>query len=125
MSRRLTESDQFLDPRLEPAEDAAFRAIWRRRLRAIWRGEDWGIGPKDAASALQLPEGHLVRFLSKSFFGTAWAAIEAHSRTLRRRRVPVSDLPIQAARAGLLIAQLRLAAGRAHPADSLADALTG
>jgi len=125
MSRRLTGSDQFLDPRLEPAEDAAFRAIWRRRLRAVWRGEDRGIGPKDAAAALQLPEGDVVRFLSKPFFGAAWSAVEAHSRKLRRRRVPVSDLPIQAARAGLLIAQVRLAAGRAHPADSLADALTG
>ena len=124
MRRRLTEPDRFLDGRLEPAEDAAFRALWRQRLRRAWGDERGAIAEQGAAAELELPVEALGRLLLKPYFGAAWTAIEAHSRRLRRRRVPVSDLPIQAAEAGLLIARLRPLAEPEDRADTRAYALT-
>jgi hypothetical protein len=108
--------DEFLDDRLEPADDCARRADLRRRLRdcladpALVRefAEDIGMEPE-----------WLERRLAAGSFGAAWADIEQTSTVLQRRRVAVEDLPKQMARAQALCTTLREKAALHQPETGL------
>lgn len=92
--RRMQVVDPFLDDRLEPALAALRRAVWRARLRRLWRGEP---GPSERlARALGVPVEGMAR---ARYFGAAWAAIEAASPALRPERVALADLARETARA--------------------------
>ncbi len=91
MRRRMTAADVMLDERLEGAHEAAQRARLRGRARAV------SAGTGDAAAlaaALHLAAATIVP-LQSGDFGAAWEAIEALSPVLRRRRLPVAELPLQ------------------------------
>ena len=120
MRRRMERPDPFLDARLEPAVDALQRVRLRRRLR-----ETWAMPRRDAAPAvaaqLGLPAAQLAELLCMNHFGAAWAAVEAASPVLRRRRrVPLEALPGQTARALRIRDDLRLEADRAGTAIPVA-----
>ncbi len=122
--RRLSAPDLFLDDRLEGVAAAALRATLRRAARAAFAA---GSAPAALAARLGLEPPQLQTSLQQNRFGAAWAAIEAASPPLRRRRVAVADLECETRLARLLRDRLRLegsaiAVGAAHPADSLAAA---
>ncbi len=72
------------------------------------------------AARLGLPAEAVEQALNERYFGAAWAAVEAQSRLLRRRPVPLVALPAQTARAQRV--RDRLAADRdATLAADLAD----
>ena len=97
--RRMQQQDEFTDDRAEPATDAFRRYGLRYRARRAW------IGSTDAALAndLELPPEQVYRCLSGRFFGAAWAALEACSPILQRRRVRFVDLPQEIAAAEALL----------------------
>jgi hypothetical protein len=101
--RRLGGADPYLDDRLEPALDCARRAISRCQLRTLFETGEGLIG-----LALQLGlEPARLKALTTMSFGEAWFAVEAESPVLRRRRVPVTDLPAELAVAESILAALR------------------
>jgi hypothetical protein len=86
LRRRAGRPDEETDAALEPAVDAYRRVLARARLRAV-RG-----GGQDAAALardLLISPGFILR---AGTFGAAWAAVQAASPVLRRRRVRFSDL---------------------------------
>jgi hypothetical protein len=87
--RRMIEQDIFTDDQAEPAEDAFRRYALRARVRQAWLG---GRDPLLAA-ALGLSGERLRGCLALGHFGSVWAALEADSPVLRRRRVRFADLP--------------------------------
>ena len=119
MRRRLDGPDAFLDASLEPAEDARRRLAWRARLRAAWTAS---VVEEADAEALGLDAAAFRRWMGRPFFGAAWAAVEARSPVLRRRRVPASALAAQAGAAGLILARLRPTDAAGHRAGSLVSA---
>jgi GT2 family glycosyltransferase len=104
--RRMGAPDLCLDDRLEPAADCARRAASRAALRRIY---ETGDGVAELDLKLELGLECLLTRMSLSF-GEAWSIIEATSPVLRRRRVPVADLPVQVAAAESILAGL-------YPAD--------
>ena len=119
MRRRLEGPDSQLDQALEPAEASWARARWRARLRAVWRA---GLDGRDEAAALGLEAAVLARWMGRPFFGAAWAAIEARSPALRRRRLAAAALPAEAAAAAMILMRVRPQAdARGRPADSRAS----
>ena len=121
--RRLQAPDLFLDDQLEPADDAVRRARLRGTARRAFAS---GTAPDGLANRLGVQAAWLRGILQGPHFGAAWAAIEAASPLLARRRVPVNDLAGQTARARLerdrlVLKASPIAAGAAHPADSLAE----
>jgi hypothetical protein len=104
MRRRISAPDTNLDDRLEPATDAARRAALRRRVREAWAS---GIVPASLAAALGVSPAAARAIPGHRFAGAAWEAIELASPSLRRRRVPVADLPEQTRRAHAILAVLR------------------
>ena len=92
------------DAALEPAFDAARRAIAHRRfLRSRGREErrpSW-------APRLALPARLAAEALAASYAGEGWARLEAASPVLARRRLIPADLPREIARAERLLARLR------------------
>ena len=107
------------DAALEPALDAARRAVLRRRLREAWCGD---APAAEFAPRLHLAPSRVEALLRAPTFGLAWRAAERESPRLRRRRLPPADLARQAARAERLLRRLR--PGReAAPADSALAAL--
>jgi hypothetical protein len=89
--RRMRQQDEFTDASVEPAIDAFRRIDFRHRVRMAWYAQ----GPQHAVLAVDLgvPLTELRRLLTHRYFGTAWAAIEARSPFLARRRVRFVDLP--------------------------------
>jgi GT2 family glycosyltransferase len=87
--RRMIRQDIFTDDQAEPAEDAFRRYALRARVRRAW------LGARDPLLARELgisPE-RLRGCLARRYFGSVWAALEACSPVLRRRRVRFADLP--------------------------------
>ncbi len=88
--RRMVQQDEFTDDQVEPAEDAFRRYSLRERARRAWTGAArpgsgqriWGCQPHGWRAAWR-----------DGFFGSAWAALEARSPVLQRRRVRFADLP--------------------------------
>jgi hypothetical protein len=73
------------------------------------------------AAQLGLQTAQLAELLCMNHFGAAWAAVEAASPVLRRRRrVPLEALPGQTARALRIRDDLRLEADRAGTAIPVA-----
>jgi glycosyltransferase involved in cell wall biosynthesis len=86
LRRRAARPDRETDAALEPAVDAYRRVLARARLRAVRDGRADG-----AALARDL----LIRpelALRGGRFGAAWAAVQAASPVLRRRRLKFADL---------------------------------
>jgi GT2 family glycosyltransferase len=108
IKRRLTAPDEFLDPRLEPADDCARRARLRRRLRHCF-------GDKNLMAPFLSDVGLAATPRSARRFDALWDAIEAASPILQRTPVRVTDLPAQMARAEVLRAGLRAQTRRARP----------
>jgi hypothetical protein len=93
--RRLKKADETLDERLEPACGAALRAWTRGLLRALWGSEELVDAIKLLATRSQVCQSEIKRLLRSSYFGEAWAQLEAHSPALRRQRVLTRNLPIE------------------------------
>lgn len=86
--RRMVRQDVFTDDQVEPAVDAYRRYSPRQRARLAWRkSADPALG-RDIA----ICRNTLVDIMQNKFFGGAWAALEAASPILRRRRVRFDDL---------------------------------
>ena len=105
--RRLTESDEFFDARLEPADDCARRATVRRRFRLMYEGRE---ALHDLPAMTGVTRGLLERLCRRSTFGAAWAELEAASPALQHRLVRVADAAAQTARAAAIVSDLRAAA---------------
>jgi hypothetical protein len=103
--RRMARPDAYLDDRLEPAADCASRARLRAQLRRVY--EDPSADVSELARILGLPVPCLASLLNQDFFGLAWDAVERMAAGLRRRLVPVADLPIQMEAARTILASLR------------------
>jgi GT2 family glycosyltransferase len=89
IKRRMVQQDTLTDPKLEPAIDAFRRAKARARLHAVRQG----VGDSLAlATDLLINPAEMHRMLEASYFGQVWAAIQAASPVLQRRRVEFKEL---------------------------------
>jgi hypothetical protein len=79
----------FTDDQAEPAEDAFRRYALRARVRRVWQGAR----DNTLAAELGVCGERLRGCLALRYLGSVWAALEAHSPMLRRRRVRFADLP--------------------------------
>jgi GT2 family glycosyltransferase len=86
--RRMARQDEFTDDQVEPAADACRRFGLRGRARQARNG----VPDRGLARDLGLPVGRLSDCLAHHAFGSTWAALEASSPVLRRRRVRFVDL---------------------------------
>lgn len=94
--RRMTQIDELLDDRLEPARDATRRAWLRGRLYQAWRRGAREIAEIGRlADKLGMTVDDLAVLITSRYFGAAWAMVEERSPVLRRRRVRLADLPTQ------------------------------
>jgi len=102
--RRMIQQDEFADEQVEPVEDALRRYGFRSRARRAWNGAP------DAALAddLGLSGTYLSACLARRFFGSTWAALEAKSPVLQRRRVRFIDLPAEISAAEVLLHEVAL-----------------
>ena len=116
--RRMVSPDAYLDDRLEPADCCARRADLRRRLRACLA--DHALIAEFAEDAKLNAEWVRALVLAGSL-GKAWTAIEDNSDVLQRRRVAVSELPEQMARAEELCCRLRAATDADLPRGDLEE----
>ncbi|MDB5373719.1 MAG: glycosyl transferase [Belnapia sp.] len=123
-------------PAMERLGPACRRWRCRAALRELWEAGIGSIAPETPrlrrwAGRLGLPAGALAGLLGARHFGTAWASVEAASPLLRPRPLPAALLPLETARARLLLAWLRLtrpvqrAGGRAAPGGALGVAMPG
>ena len=87
--RRMVQQDEFSDEQVEPAADAFRRYGLRHRARRAWSG---GLATTGLCRDLALPAPVVIEALAKSHFGAAWAALEAASPLLWRRRVRFTEL---------------------------------
>jgi hypothetical protein len=102
--RRMRQQDEFVDDSLEPAIDAYRRIDFRRRVRSAWQEQAGGCAPaKVLAADLGIPGPMFQHVVSRRFFGTSWAEIQARSPLLLRRRVRFTELPGQIAYARQLL----------------------
>jgi len=101
--RRLAAHDEWADDALEPAIDAYRRALARARLRRLWAGE---AGVQALGADLLIGAPAIREALRESYFGRAWARVQALSPVLARRRLAVGELARQVKQADLLRAQL-------------------
>ena len=102
--RRLSQPDAYLDDRLEPAENCARRAWCRAELRRVY--DDPRRDVAAVAERLEMSGGQVACLLRTPHFGMAWEAAELASPALRRRLVPVADLPVQMRAAETILAEL-------------------
>ena len=102
--RRMIQQDEFTDDQVEPALDAFRRYSLRYRSRMAW------LRMMDAALAgdLELPPEQLSECLNHRYFGETWAALEACSPALQRRRVRFADIPAEIATAEALLHQVAI-----------------
>ncbi len=114
--RRLTQPDELIDDRLEPADACAHRARCRAALRVAYDGAAADLGP--LARMLGVEPVLLAGCLSAPFFGIAWETVELAAPTLVRQRVSVADLAAQTAAAEAMLATLRSPAGQAGRSDT-------
>ena len=102
--RRMVQQDEFTDEYVEPVPDAFRRYGLRRRARHAWSGS----ADTKLADDLGLSHAALMLVLANLCFGAAWAALEALSPILQRRRVRFVDLPAEIAAANALLDRLAL-----------------
>jgi hypothetical protein len=89
LRRRMRSQDILTDEKLEPAVDAFRRAVAQSRLRQLRQGnEDLAALARD----LLICPTDMQRFLQLEFYGQAWAAVQATSPGLHRRRVAFADV---------------------------------
>jgi len=100
--RRMVQQDEFTDELVEPAMDAFLRYSLRQRARRVWSG----LTDPELAADLGLSHAVLAEALGNRFFGSAWAALEAVSGSLQRRRVRFADLPREIVAAQVLLNRL-------------------
>ncbi len=82
------EPDHACDEMLELTIVTFRRALWRRRLRALWTaGGAQAIGESDWAERLRVSPRELRRACEPRCFGEIWAEIEAISPRLKRQLV--------------------------------------
>lgn len=107
---------------------------WRCRaaLRVLWEAGTGSVAPETPAlrrwaQRLGLPAGALAGLLRARHFGTAWARVEQASPLLRPLPLPAAGLPLELARARLLLAWLRLTrpAQRATPGGGFGGGTPG
>ncbi len=111
--RRLTQPDEYIDDRLEPALDCMRRAQARAAVRRAWH--DGTMGSPTLSQLLRLPAARLLELGQCRFFGEAWEAIEQTSPVLKRRMLRVAELAEQTEAANSILAALRVEVE--HPAD--------
>ncbi len=102
--RRMSQPDQFIDDRLEPAATCALRARCRAELR---RAFEAGFDTGAAAAMLRMEPAVLVRHLQRQYFGEAWEAVERSSPALARQPVRVAALAAETVAAEVILAGLR------------------
>jgi glycosyltransferase involved in cell wall biosynthesis len=90
IKRRMIRQDDLADAKLEPAIDAYGRAMARTRLIAVRNEQADGIS---LARDLLIHLGEMRTIIQTDFHGQAWAALQAASPVLQRRRVAFADLP--------------------------------
>ncbi len=103
IQRRMVQQDEFVDERIEPALDALRRLRMQGQLRAL-RAEACPPGEGSSAvwrlaRALAVTPGAVAEAVACSWYGKSWAALEAASPVLLRRRVAFCELPRETARA--------------------------
>ncbi len=87
------EPDHACDEMLEITIVTFRRALWRRRLRTLWRaGGAQAIAESDWAERLRISPRELRRACEQRCFGELWAEIEAASPRLKRQLVTGRDL---------------------------------
>jgi Glycosyl transferase family 2 len=102
--RRIQRQDEFTDCNLEPATDAYRRIDFRRRVRMAWQKPSrMRAISTELAADLGIAAPTLQLMLRQRHFGAAWAAVQAASPFLVRRRVRFTDLPGQIAYARQLL----------------------
>jgi glycosyltransferase involved in cell wall biosynthesis len=102
------EPDHPCDEMLEVAVVAFRRALWRRRLRALWsEGGVQAICDSDWAQRLRLSPRDLRRAAERRFFGEAWAEIEGLSPRLERQLVTGRNLKRELRRMRRLVEAVR------------------
>ncbi len=102
------EPDHACDEMLEVAMVAFRRALWRRRMRALWAAEGSpAICDHDWAERLGVPPRDLHRVCERHCFGEVWAEVEAISPRLRRRLVTGRGLKRELRRMRRLVEALR------------------
>ncbi len=101
--RRMIQQDEWADEQAEPAADAYRRYAFRNRARRAWGG----IQDRFLAAGLGISPGQLNRMLAHRLFGAAWAALEATSPLLQRRRVRFAALTDEIAAAEAILRTLR------------------
>jgi hypothetical protein len=102
--RRIVQQDEYSDDQVEPALDAFRRYNLRYRARRAWSG----MLDSRLAYDLALPREKLKECLDLGFFGATWAALEASSLILQRRRVRFVDLPAEIEMAEALLHQMAI-----------------
>ncbi len=100
--RRMLKQDEFTDEQAEPAVDALRRYSLRYRARCAWQGID----DPDLAIDLCLSQVQLDQRLDQRYFGATWAALEADSPVLRRRRIRFVDVAGEIAQAEAILKRL-------------------
>jgi len=103
IQRRMVQQDKFVDERIEPALDALRRLRMQGQLRVLRRearlpgGNDSAV--RRLARALAVAPRVVAEAVASPWYGAGWAALEAASPTLVRRRVAFHDLAREIARA--------------------------
>ena len=102
------EPDHACDEMLEVAMVAFRRALWRRRLRALWEAAGaQAICDADWAEQLQVSPRDLRRAFDHRCFGEAWAEIEGLSPSLKRELVTGRGLKRELRRMRRLVEAVR------------------
>ncbi len=102
------EPDHACDDMLEVAVVAFRRALWRRRLRALWTaGGAAAICGSDWFERLATTPQDLRRACAPACFGEVWAEIEAASPCLRRELVTGRDLKREVRRMRKIVEAVR------------------
>ena len=114
--RRLSNPDEFIDDRLEPAAACARRARCRAALRQVYHNAGAGLGV--LAGELSIDRARLAEVLAAPHFGAAWEALERTVPRLRYERVPVCELAAETAKAEAILASLQLAGAQGDRSDT-------
>ncbi len=103
IQRRMVQQDEFVDERIEPALDALRRLRMQVQLRALRASvcppSESSSAVRRLARALAVAPGAVAEAVASPWYGAGWAALEAASPTLLRRRVAFCELARETARA--------------------------
>jgi GT2 family glycosyltransferase len=105
------EPDHACDEMLEVTMVAFRRALWRRRLRAVWRdGGAAAVRESDWAERLHVEPRVLRQATDRRCFGEVWAELEAASPRLARELVTGRDLKRELRRMRRIVESVRAGA---------------